>query len=226
MSQLYGSTAQVNDAATSPYPSDVERDAYESKSPSDEDAIDPDIQLIEWNGPDDPDNPFNWPFRRKVILTLVTLLGTLTVLINGTSITVAAAEINEAFGISDANFPNSFWPVTSWTIGGGIFMITLLPMMEVIGVRWGYLVTYFVFILFVVPQAVCQNFWTLVIVRFFAGGCVSLIANATAGMICDIWAGKKGRAAPVAGYVTCYLVGSSIGPVIGAAIIEYLHWRW
>lgn len=66
---------------------------------------------------------------------------TLTVLINGTSITVAAEAINDEFGISDANFPNSYWPITSWTLGGGIFMMVLLPLMEDFGVRWAYLVS-------------------------------------------------------------------------------------
>lgn len=65
---------------------------------------------------------------------------TLTVLVNGTAITVAAEAINAEFGISDASFPNSYWPVTSWTLGGGIFMLILLPLMEDFGVRWAYLV--------------------------------------------------------------------------------------
>ena len=97
-------------------------------------------QLVDWDGPNDPANPFNWPKRRKVIMTVVSLLGTLTVLINGTSITVAAADINDEFGISDASFPNSYWPISSWTLGGGLFMIVILPLMEDLGVRTGYMV--------------------------------------------------------------------------------------
>ncbi|GAB7351702.1 hypothetical protein MBLNU459_g2294t2 [Dothideomycetes sp. NU459] len=189
-------------------------------------CVDSELQIVDWDGPDDPENPFNWPTGKKWLITLVVLFGTTTVLINGTSITVAAEAINEEFGVSDATFPNSYWPVTSWTLGGGIFMMILLPLMEDFGVRWAYLVTYAVFVVFIVPQAVAKNFATLVVTRFFAGGCVSILANTVSSIICDIWAGDVGRTVPMSLYITCYLVGSTAGPVVGATIFEYLQWRW
>ena len=190
------------------------------------DDIPDDVQLVEWDGPNDPDNPFNWPKSRKILLTVVVLLGTLITLLNGTAITVAYEEINHEFGISDASFPNSYWPVTSWTIGGGVFILFLLPIMEDVGVRWGYLISYAVFFIFVIPSAVCKNFATLVVVRFFAGGCVALVANAVCGIVCDIWEGDRGRSVPMQGYITMYLVGTTLGPVMGGAIYQFLPWRW
>lgn len=71
-----------------------------------------------------------------------------------------------------------------------------------------------------------KNFATLIVTRFFAGGCVSILANTVSSIICDIWAGDVGRTVPMSLYITCYLVGSTIGPVIGAAIFEFLQWRW
>ncbi|KAK8211370.1 hypothetical protein M8818_003337 [Zalaria obscura] len=204
---------------------DEENALREEKTPRTE-PTDDDVQLVAWNGPDDPDIPFNWPTSKKWVLTITALLGTLTVLINGTAITVAAADINEEFGISDASFPNSYWPVSSWTVGGALFMMIFLPILEDVGMRLGYLVTYALFILFLIPQAVAQNFWTLVIVRFFAGGCVSVLANIICSIICDIWEGDRGRSVPMSMYITCYLVGSTIGPVIGGAIHQSLGWRW
>ena len=59
---------------------------------------------------------------------------------NATSITSAAIEINERFGVSDARFPNSFWPVTSWGVGAALAPMVVLPVMEDFGMRIGYLV--------------------------------------------------------------------------------------
>lgn len=188
--------------------------------------IDNDIEIVDWNGPCDPDNPFNWSVRRKWIITGVSLFATLTSLLNGTIITVAHEAINNEFGISDATFPNSYWPVASWAIGGAISMMTILPLMEDFGIRWPFLGTYLVFLCFIIPQAVAQNFATLIITRFFAGACVCILATSAGAIICDVWEGDVGRTVPMSLFVTAYLVGSTLGPVIGAAIFEFLSWRW
>lgn len=73
-------------------------------------------------------------------LGLMTYYRTFIVGFNATSITTAAAEINERFGISDERFPNSFWPVTSWGVGAALAPMVVLPIMEDFGMRPGYLV--------------------------------------------------------------------------------------
>lgn len=188
--------------------------------------LDPEVEIVDWDGPNDPENPFNWSRKRKWIITAATLFGTFTVLINGTIITVAHEAINLEFGISDATFPNSYWPVTSWALGGAFTMMTLLPLVEDFGIRWPFLITYFTFMCFIIPQALAQNFATLIVTRFFAGGCVSILANMTGAVICDIWEGDIGRTIPMGLFVTVYLVGSTVGPVIGASIFQFLDWRW
>lgn len=147
-------------------------------------------------------------------------------MLNGTMITVAHEPIGEAFHVSDAHFPHSYWPVASWTIGGAVSCLLLLPIMEDFGMRTTFIGTYLVFLIFLVPQAVAQNFATLVISRFFSGGCVSVLANTSAGVIGNIWEGDRGRTIPTSIYITAYLTGSSTGPVIGGVILQNLSWRW
>jgi MFS family permease len=185
-----------------------------------------DVEVIGWNGVDDPENPFNWATRRKCIITTVCLLATFTTLINGTIITVAHEAINEEFGVSDAAFPHSYWPVTSWALGGAVFSLVVLPLMEDFGVRTGFLSLYFVFMCFLIPQALAQNFATLIVSRFFSGGCVAVLANTAASVISNVWEGDHARSIPMASYITAYLTGSSLGPVVGAVIFENLSWRW
>lgn len=45
-------------------------------------------------------------------------------------------------------------------------------------------------------------------------------------MIGNIWDTERTRSIPVSLYILGYLSGSSIGPVIGAAISQSLSWRW
>lgn len=99
------------------------------------------VEIVDWNGPNDPENPFNWSKARKLLITILCLTATMTCTMNGTALTVAWNDTNEYFGIGDDNFPNSYWPVASWTIGGAVFMMVFLPLMEDFSVKWGYLVS-------------------------------------------------------------------------------------
>lgn len=96
---------------------------------------------MDWNGPHDPENPFNWPRAKKWRTTLLACFMTLVVQINGTMLTSAAEQINESFHISDEEFPHSYWPVLSWNLGGAAAPLLGLPLMENFGVRWSYMVS-------------------------------------------------------------------------------------
>lgn len=186
-----------------------------------------DSALLDWDSPSDPGNPYNWPVVRKRLVTGIALLSTLLVPLNGTSITVAAIEINKQFGISDATFPNSYWPVASWSLGGALFVIIFLPLMEDIGIRIGFMVSYVFFLLMIIPQALAKNFATLIVTRFFSGGCVALLANTVASVIPDIWADDKARSIPVGLYILMFEIGNTLGPPMFAGVMQYIgNWRW
>lgn len=189
------------------------------------------VQTLSWDGPDDPTNPVNWSKRKKWIVTGAALFATLMACWNGTSITAAAGLINEEFHVSDANFPHSYWPMCSWSVGGAVFIILFLPLMEDLGVRVGFMVTYVAFVLFIIPQAVAQNFATLIVTRFFSGGCASLLANTIASVIPDVWATEEERSIPVGLYILLYLWGSTLGPPVFGGVTQFLatdseSWRW
>jgi len=98
--------------------------------------------------------------------------------------------------------------------------------MEDFGVRPVVLGTYAIFICVLIPVGFAQNFGTLVALRFFSGGCVQLLGNAVAGVIGDVFESDRERSVPINLYVTVHLVATSLGPVIGASILQFLSWRW
>lgn len=182
--------------------------------------------LVTWDGPDDPRDPFNWPLRKKRLAVGLGLFASFISSMNGTIISVAHKAINEEFHISDATFPHSYWPITSWGIGGALFPLVLFPVMEDFGIRTVFLVTYCFFVCLLIPIGLAQNFATLIVVRFFSGGCVQLLSNAVAGIISNVFQGDRARSVPISLYVTTYLAATSMGPVIGSSILQFLSWRW
>ncbi|KAJ4360275.1 uncharacterized protein N0V89_000835 [Didymosphaeria variabile] len=142
-------------------------------------TTDSEASSITWNGPDDPENPFNFSQAKKWRITLLACFMTFVIQMNGTSMTSAAEQINESFHVSDESFPHSYWPVFSWTLSGAAAPMLGLPLMEHFGVRWSYMIIYAVLIIFLIPQAVAQNFATLIVTRIFTGGCSATLANIT-----------------------------------------------
>lgn len=145
---------------------------------------------------------------------------------NGTIITVAHQAINNDFQISDARFPHSYWPTASWAVGGALFPLILYPTVEDHGVRPVVLGSYLLLVCLLIPIGLAPNFATLILVRFFSGGCVQLLGNAVAGIISNVFDGDRARSVPISLYVTTYLGATSLGPVIGASIFQSLSWRW
>lgn len=147
-------------------------------------------------------------------------------MMNGTMTTVAHFEISEVFHVNESSFPHSYWTVTTWGLGGACSALFILPLAEEFGTRPVFLSTYLLFLFFLVPQAVAKNFATLVVTRFFSGGCAAILANTAAGVAGNVWSTEWSRSVPVSLYILGYMAGSSMGPVIGAAIFHSLGWRW
>lgn len=171
-------------------------------------------------------DPTRWSELRKWTMNLVACYVTFIVGLNATALTAAVSEANETFHVSDETIPNSYWPVTSWNMGAALAPMVILPIMENHGMRPGYLTSYMIFILFVIPQAVTPNFSTFIVCRFFAGCCGGVLQNVMDGIIADMWDTPPQRSLPVSSYVLALLAGVSMGPVFGALIIRSLEWRW
>ncbi|KAK9488482.1 MFS general substrate transporter [Lipomyces starkeyi] len=195
-------------------------------SPTEGPCHDPDTVVVTWDGPDDPQDPFNWPLRKKWWATGLGLVASFVCSMNGTIIAVAHKAISEEFHISDATFPHSYWLTTSWGIGAALCPLVLFPVMEDFGVRPVVLGTYFFFVCLLIPVGLAQNFATLIVVRFFSGGCVPLMSDAVAGIVSNVFQGDRARSVPICLYVTTYLAATSMGPVVGSSILQFLSWRW
>ncbi|KAL3420286.1 hypothetical protein PVAG01_08785 [Phlyctema vagabunda] len=98
--------------------------------------------------------------------------------------------------------------------------------MEDLGVRPVVLGTYFCFICLLIPIGLARNFATLIVIRFFSGGCVPLMSDAVASIASNVFQGDQARSVPICLYVVVYLGATSLGPVIGAAILQGFSWRW
>ena len=87
---------------------------------------------------DHPTNPFNWPEQKK--WRIIFMAASVTLLV-GLNATTPGKDITQTFNIDDSGFPNSFWPTTVRVTGTAIGPMVGLPLLEIFGVRNGYLVS-------------------------------------------------------------------------------------
>lgn len=78
---------------------------------------------------------------------------------------------------------------------------------------------YFLFVIFLIPQAVAQNFATLIVSRFFAGAFGAVVMNAVANIVGDLWECDVDRSFAITLFNITYLGGFTLGPVRNPNIV-------
>ncbi|KAF5545316.1 major facilitator superfamily transporter [Fusarium phyllophilum] len=179
--------------------------------------------LVTFDGPDDPYNPMNWPFRKKFITTisygLTTCWITLASAIFAAAIEPVSAEFNVDTEASAA--------ATSLLIFGfGLGPLVWGPLSELYGRKWLILIPYFIAAVFSFGTATAQDIQTILITRLFSGLFGSAPVTITGGVMADIWAPHQLGNAIVA-YGVTIVGGPTLGPIIGGALCSSsLGWRW
>ncbi|CAK1364949.1 unnamed protein product [Cercospora beticola] len=186
------------------------------------------IQIIDWNGPDDPENPFNWSNAYKWTATLTTCFISILTGIPAGAYGAASNQMSEAWHIDQSGFPYLSFALTTWNIGAAFFPLLFVPLTESTGRMPGYFAAYILFIIWLIPSALSPNFATILITRFFGGGASSVAITIVAGTITDIWKGDRARSTPMAVFGMTSVVGIALGPFVGGAIqsSSTLSWRW
>ncbi len=96
---------------------DVEKQTQDDVSPADivavTDAEPKDLSLVEFDGPDDPDNPKNWTVRRRATITIAMGLMTFVVTFSSSIFAVAIEPVAQEFNVGI--------PVT--TLGVSFFLL-------------------------------------------------------------------------------------------------------
>lgn len=179
--------------------------------------------LVDWDGPDDPENPQNLPFKRKLLMTAVAGLCTFTVSFDSsifsTSIEVTAAEF-------DVSPEIMILGVSLYVLGFAAGPLIWGPFSEISGRTRPLFIGFFLFAIFQIPVAVARNVETILICRFFAGAAGVAPLAIVGGMLVDIWATVE-RAVAYCVYVGFIFLGPVLGPIIGNFITQsYLGWRW
>ena len=180
--------------------------------------------------PSDPSHPLNWPLRRKLYITALTSLTTLTVTFTSSIFSATIAVTAAEFGVSDVVM---LLGVSLFVLGFALGPLLWGPLSEVYGRKPPIYTGLLLFALFQIPVGVAQNLPTIFVSRFIAGvgGSAPLAINSA--MFADFFTPvQRGTAAAV--YSSAVFVGPMFGPIVGALVTErgggegatFGGWRW
>ncbi|KAJ7249746.1 major facilitator superfamily domain-containing protein [Mycena haematopus] len=182
-----------------------------------------DPEEINWDGPNDQENPQNWSDRRKWLITLTCILMTVNVTFSSSAPTSATGAILEAF---DVSAEISYLITTTFLLGYVVGPLFWGPGSELIGRRPIFFFCMSMYTLLHLGQALAQNIETLLITRFLGGVfAVAPLVNA-GGVIADIWdAERRGTASSL--FSASVFLGPVMGPIVAGFIVDSsLSWRW
>ncbi|KAI5805604.1 major facilitator superfamily domain-containing protein [Peziza echinospora] len=177
---------------------------------------------LDWDGPDDPANPYNWPLAKRWYGTVVPGLLCLLVSFSGSVYVPGIYEISTRFNVS---LVVALLGLSMYVIGLGLGPMLSAPLSEVYGRKVVYFVNLPIFLLFIAGAALAQNIETLVICRMFAGIFGGPALAVSGGSFVDVWELKSsGLAVSVQAIAT--FMGPAVGPIVGGYLAERKGWEW
>ncbi|KAE8135383.1 major facilitator superfamily domain-containing protein [Aspergillus pseudotamarii] len=182
-----------------------------------------DPNLVTWDGPDDRQNPKNWPARKKWMVFVPMSLYNLLSSMSSATVAPALSTIGE-----DLGFPSNTLLILSLSIfflGSAIVPLFTAPVSEMIGRVPVLLTMNVVYIVFNTACGAAKSPTQLILFRFLAGLGAAGPYGIGSGMNSDLFeAHERGKA--IAVFTLAPLIGTAIGPITGGFVVQYVSWRW
>lgn len=187
-----------------------------------EDMLQRAVTAQDWTGPDDPENPLNWPLWQRIYHTTVPSLFAFAVTFGSSIYTPGYPEIETRFNVSSTV---ALLPLSLYVLGLAFGPVLAAPISETLGRRVVYLVSSPIAALFTLGAGFSNTFASLAITRFFAGFFGSPVLAVGAGTNVDTWAPVH-RAVATSTFLLAPFLGPAIGPAVGGFAAQYKGWRW
>ncbi|KUL87483.1 hypothetical protein ZTR_04575 [Talaromyces verruculosus] len=179
--------------------------------------------IVDWDGPDDPKNPMNWPTTRKWITISIVSFSTLNVSMASTLFAPGVPSVLQDFHSTNSSL--STLMVSVFIIGFVIGPLVLSPLSEIYGRLPLTHISNVAFLIASIVCAVAVDIPMLIVFRLVMGlaGCVPMTLGG--GFVADLMPQEK-RGLALNIWTVGPLLGPVIGPVIGGFMAMNVGWRW
>ena len=175
-----------------------------------------DPRKVDWDSPDDPDCPFNWPSWKRWYCTMTTAFLCLVITLGSSVYVDAIPEMQKKWGISQTL---GLAGLTFYLVGLAFGPAIAAPLSELFGRKIVYCGSLPISMLFIMGVGLSTKIREVLVLRFFAGLTSSGALAIAGGTINDVW---RPQEIGVAMTLFCLapLAGPVIGPIIGGFVAQ------
>lgn len=178
---------------------------------------------VNFDGPDDPSHPFNWPLKRKLAIAGVLASCSLCSTWCSSIFSVATPVIAHKYHVISVV---GALGVSLYVMGFASGPIIWSPLSEIYGRKMPIVLSMFLFTCFVFATATAENLQTILITRFFTGFVGSAPLTVVAAAFADMFDNST-RGIAIDIFAITVFCGPLLAPIVGGFIVEsYLGWRW
>ena len=176
----------------------------------------------DWDGPDDPDNPRNFPSHLR-IMSISAIMSLAFVSAFAGAIYVPAQEgVKKEFNQGDLA---GVLPVSVYNLGMAFGPLFGAPLSEKYGRKAVYVASTPIFVVFMIGAGFANSIVSLNVCRFLAGVFAAPNIGNTSATILDYTAGRY-RGVSLGIYYSIPSLGAAIAPLIGGFVERASNWRW
>ncbi|KAI0057755.1 MFS polyamine transporter [Artomyces pyxidatus] len=204
-------------------------DDRDSRQPTITDASQPakadehNVLIVDWEGPDDPENPRNWSSLKKWGATTIVSAFTFISPVSSSMVAPATEQLAQQFGITSSVIVAMTTSV--FVLAYAFGPLFLGPLSEVFGRSRVLQLSNLWYLAWNLGCGFAQNTGQLIAFRFLAGLGGSAPLAIGGGVIGDLFSPDQ-RGQAIAIYSLAPLLGPVVGPVAGAWIAQDSTWRW
>ncbi|KAJ8125195.1 hypothetical protein O1611_g8445 [Lasiodiplodia mahajangana] len=179
--------------------------------------------VVEFDGPDDPYHPQNWPLKKKLVTAAILGYTTVAAAFTSSIFSAATPYVAKEFGVSTEV---GILGVSLFVLGFATGPTIWAPLSELKGRRLPILVAMFGFSIFTIACAVAKDLQTLLVCRFFAGFFGASPLTIVGAVFSDMF-NNATRGVAITIFSMGVFTGPLLAPFVGGFIVEsYLGWRW
>ncbi|MCJ1379025.1 hypothetical protein MMC17_002124 [Xylographa soralifera] len=179
--------------------------------------------VVEFDGPDDPCHPQNWPLKKKIGIALMLGYTTLVSAFTSSIFSAATEAVAEQFAVSAEV---GILGLSLYVLGFATGPLVWAPLSELKGRRFPLVFSMFGFSIFQIGVATGKDLQTVLLCRFFGGVFASCPLAVVAAVFSDMFDNRT-RGLAVTVFSMTVFAGPLMAPFIGGFIVDsYLGWRW
>ncbi|SSD61215.1 probable Polyamine transporter 1 [Saccharomycodes ludwigii] len=184
----------------------------------------PDRSLWEvtFDGPDDPLHPFNWPMKKKAILSILLCLDCISITMGSSIFANAVVSVSEIYHVNEVV---GILGITLYVLGFAIAPVAYAPLSELYGRQGVLIIASFGFSVFQFAVATGENLQTILICRFFSGALGAAPLAVVPAAMSDMFDNTQ-RGTAITLFTLGVFVGPILAPVYGSYMVQHTTWRW